>query len=113
MVFGLQPLPAGRADMLVSVPERALLELLSDVGKGQTLSEARHLVESLPSLRPKVLDDLLEHATRVKVIRLTHALASATGHSWADVAARHNERLGASGWVSVTKSGERIDLRHP
>jgi hypothetical protein len=31
--FGLQPLPSGRSDILVSVPERALLELLSDVGE--------------------------------------------------------------------------------
>jgi hypothetical protein len=30
--FALQPLPAGRPEVLVSTPERALLELLSDVG---------------------------------------------------------------------------------
>lgn len=109
--LGLQPLPNAATDVLVSVPERALLELLSDVGKGQTLSEARLLVESLPGLRPKVLDELLAHTVRVKVIRLAHALSSAAKHPWADVAARHNQRLGDAGWVSVTKSGERIDLR--
>jgi hypothetical protein len=109
--LGLQPLPNAPSDVLVSVPERALLELLSDVGKGQTLSEAKHLVEGLPSLRPKVLDELLTHTVRVKVVRLAHALSSAAGHPWADVAARHNHRLGDAGWVSVTKSGERIDLR--
>lgn len=109
--WGLQPLPNGRADVLVSVPERALLELLSDVGKGQTLLEARQLVEGLPSLRPQVLDELLAHTVRVKVIRLAHALSSAAKHPWAEVAARHTQRLGGAGWVTVTKSGERIDLR--
>ena len=108
---GLQPLPNGRADVLVSAPERALLELLSDVGKGQSLSEAKHLVEGLPSLRPKMLDTLLMHTTRVKVVRLAHALATASGQSWAKVTAMHDQRLGKAGWVAVTKSGERIDLR--
>jgi hypothetical protein len=44
--FGLQPLPNGRPEVLVSVPERALLELLSDVGKTQSLDEARQLVDN-------------------------------------------------------------------
>jgi len=39
--FGLQPLPNGRPEVLVSVPERALLELLSDVGKAQS-SRGKH-----------------------------------------------------------------------
>lgn len=111
--LGLQPLPNATSTVLVSVPERALLELLSDVGKGETLSEAKHIVEGLPSLRSKVLDELLAHTVRVKVVRLAHALSSAAGHSWAGVAARHNQRLGDAGWVAVTKSGERIDLRRP
>lgn len=111
--LGLQPLPNSATGVLVSAPERAMLEMLSDVGKGQTLSEAKQLVESLPSLRAKVLDELLAHTVRVKVVRLAHALSSAAKHAWADVAARHNQRLGDAGWVAVTKSGERIDLRRP
>lgn len=109
--MGLQPLPNGRADVLVSVPELAFLELLSDVGKGQSLSETKRITDSLPSLRPKLLDELLKHTTRVKVVRLAHDLATASGHAWADVTAKHNSRLGVAGWVAVTKSGERIDLR--
>lgn len=108
---GLQPLPNGRGDLLVSTPERAMLELLSDVGKGQTLQEAKQIIEGLNGLRPKVLDSLLAHTTRVKVIRLAHALAMAAGQPWSDVTATHSKRLGDSGWVAVTKAGERIDLR--
>ncbi len=108
---GLQPLPNGRADVLVSTPERALLELLSDVGKGQALQEARLIVEGLGGLRPKVLDTLLTHTTRVKGVRLAHALATQTSQPWADVTAVHSKRLGEGGWVAVTKAGERIDLR--
>jgi len=108
---GVQPLPDGRGDVLVSTPERAMLEMLSDVGKGQSLQEARQIIEGLGGLRPKVLDSLLAHTTRVKVTRLAHALATATGQPWAEIAAAHSTRLGKSGWVAVTKTGERIDLR--
>lgn len=53
---GLRSLPVGRPDVLVSVPERALIELLSDVGKIQPLEEERQLVGLLYTLREKVLD---------------------------------------------------------
>jgi hypothetical protein len=43
---GMAPLPGGRSDLPVSAPERAVLELLSDIGKSQGLEEARHLVEA-------------------------------------------------------------------
>lgn len=109
--MGLQPLPNGRPDVLVSVPERALLELLSDVGKGQSLAEARSIVDGLGGLRVNVLDELLSHTNRVKVLRLAEALGTAAGQPWAGTAASHVEHLAKTGWVAVTKSGERIDLR--
>ena len=43
----------------MSVPERAMLELLSNVGKNQSLDEAGRLVETLRSLRTKVLEELM------------------------------------------------------
>jgi hypothetical protein len=111
---GLAPLPAGHADVLVSTPERALLELLSDVGKGQELEEARHLVEAARTLRLPVLDELLAHLTRIKVARLAHALAEQLELSWVDLARRHSERLGGGRrWVSTTKAGERLNLKRP
>jgi len=111
---GLQPLPGGDKRVLVSVPERALLELLSDVGKAQSLTEARSLAESTPGLRTKVLDELLLHTTRIKVVRLAAAFGAELGLPWADIAHKHSERIGGGArWVAVTKTGERMDLRHP
>ena len=110
--FGLQPLPDGRSDVLVSVPERAMLELFSDVGKNQPLEEARQLVEGLHSLRKKVLEELLAHVTRIKVIRLAESLSQEFDLPWADLAKHHSQRLGGGKrWVGVAKSGERLDLR--
>lgn len=111
---GIAPMPGGRADVPVSTPERALLELLSDVGKGQELEEARNLLESARSLRPPVLDELLSHLKRIKVARLAHALAEELELSWADLARLHSDRLGGGRrWVSTTKSGERLNLKRP
>lgn len=111
---GIAPLPGGRAEVPVSTPERALLELLSDVGKGQELEEARNLLESVRSLRVPVLDELLSHLKRIKVARLAHSLAEELELSWADLARRHSERLGGGHrWVSTTKSGERLNLKRP
>jgi hypothetical protein len=112
--FGLQPLPAGDPRMLVSVPERAMLELLSDVGKVQSLTETRELVESLPGLRTKVLDELLAHTTRIKVVRMAASLATSMKLPWATLASQHSERIGGGArWVAVGRSGERLDLRRP
>jgi hypothetical protein len=46
---------------MVSVPERAILELASDIGKGQSLEEASNLSASLRNLRADVLDEFLGH----------------------------------------------------
>lgn len=111
---GLAPLPAGRPDLLVSTPERAVLELLSDVGKSQGLEEARHLVEAANSMRTGVLEVLLAHLKRIKVARLAHTLADELDLPWKGVARRHSERLGGgSRWVSATRTGERLNLKRP
>lgn len=112
--LGLQPLPNGDPRVLVSVPERAMLELLSDVGKTQSLVEARELIEGLLSLRVKVLDELLMHVTRIKVIRAAASLAEELGLPWADVAKQHSLRIGGgTRWIAVSKAGERLDFKKP
>lgn len=111
---GLAPLPSGPPDVMVSTPERALLELLSDVGKAQGLEEARHLVESARALRMPVLDELLTHLQRIKVVRLACMMADELGLPWANMARQHSERLGGGErWVSTTKTGERLNLKRP
>lgn len=67
----------------VSAPERALLELLSDVGVRQPLQEARELVESSYSLRADVLRELLQRCTSVKTVRLCLQLGREASLPWA------------------------------
>jgi len=66
----------------VSAPERALLEVLSEVGLRQPLQEARELVESSYSLRADVLRDLLKRCTSVKTVRLCLQLGRELSPPW-------------------------------
>ncbi|MDN5872002.1 MAG: type IV toxin-antitoxin system AbiEi family antitoxin [Nitrococcus sp.] len=66
----------------VSTPERALLELLSEVGVRQPLQEARELVESAYSLRADVLRELLQRCTSVKTVRLCLQLGREGSLPW-------------------------------
>ncbi|MDA8260950.1 MAG: type IV toxin-antitoxin system AbiEi family antitoxin domain-containing protein [Betaproteobacteria bacterium] len=66
----------------VSAPERALLELLSEVGVRQPLQEARELVESAYNLRADVLRELLQHCTNVKTVRLCLQLGREASSPW-------------------------------
>ncbi|MDM0004800.1 type IV toxin-antitoxin system AbiEi family antitoxin domain-containing protein [Variovorax sp. J22G73] len=90
----LQPWPGGRPEVVVSVPERALLQLLRDVGKTKTLQDSRNLVERMHNLHLPVLDKLLAHTTRIKVLRLTRFLSEKLGLPWAQVARTHSESMG-------------------
>ena len=110
--LGLAPLPNGRPDVLVSTPERALLELLSDAGKNQSIEETRHLVESVRNLRLPLLDELMSHLTRLKVVRLARMLADDFNQPWKTLAEKHSERLGGGErWISVGKTGDLLDLK--
>lgn len=110
--LGLAVLPDGRPDVLVSTPERALLELLSEVGKRQGLEEASHLLESARTVRLPVLDELLAHLTRIKVARLAAALSHELDLPWQAMARHHSERLGGGErWVTRGRTGERLNLK--
>jgi hypothetical protein len=108
----IKPLPNGQPDVLVSVPELALLELASDIGKGQSIEEAQNLVESLRNLRPTVLEECLLHCTRIKVVKLVRDLGEHSGFLWGQDLQKHVDRLGAGKrWDSTNKHGERLSLK--
>ena len=108
---GLKCLPSGSPEVLVSVPERAILELASDIGKGQSMEEASNLVLGLRNLRSDVLDEFLRHCKRVKVVRLVRDLGREADFSWAGDIQKHVDRLGAGKrWSNNTKNG-RLTLK--
>ena len=79
----VRPFENRKGAPLVSAPERALLEVLSEVGVRQPMQEARELVESSYSLRADVLRDLLKRCASVKTVRLCLHLGRELSQPWA------------------------------
>ena len=109
---GLQPLPETPDGVLVSVPERALLEMLSEVGVHQGIEEARNIMEGARALRAEVLATLLKNCRRVKVARLCVRWAEELNLPWAASAKRAvGNRLGQSRWTARLKDGTTLVLK--
>lgn len=90
----------------VSAPERALLELLSEVGVRQPLQEARELMESTYNFRADVLRDLLKSCTSVKTVRLCLQLGRELSLPWASKLDTKKLPTGSKrAWVSRSKNG--------
>src|SRR5580704_17830303 len=110
--FGLQPLPETPDGVLVSVPERALLEMLSEVGVHQGIEEARNIMEGARSLRPEVLTTLVKNCRRVKVVRLCVSWAEELNLPWADAAKQAAGKSLSSGrWTTRLKDGTLLVLK--
>jgi hypothetical protein len=91
---------------LVSEPERAVLELLSDVGVRQPLQEARDLLEETPSLRAAVLQGLLARCKQVKTVRLCLTLGRELSLPWVSKLAPKRLPTGSEQrWVGRSKEG--------
>ena len=100
------PLEGRNGAPRVSSPERALLEMLSEVGVRQPLKEARELVEGSYSLRADVLGDLLLHCSSVKTVRLCPQLGrEVSAPRVARLDARSLPTGSARPWVSRTAEG--------
>jgi hypothetical protein len=102
----VRPFESRQAGPLVSAPERALLEVLSEVGVRQPLQEARELVESTYSLRADLLRDLLKRCTSVKTVRLCLQLGRELSLPWAAKLDPAQMPTGsARAWVSRSADG--------
>ncbi len=91
---------------LVSTPERALLELLDEVGVRQPLQEAKEITEGTYTLRAAVLMDLLKQCERVKTVRLCLMLGRELSLPWFDKLDATVLPTGSgSAWISKSKTG--------
>jgi hypothetical protein len=114
VAFGLSPLPESPNGPLVSEPERALLEMLSEVGLQQSVEEARHIMEGARSLRPEVLRRLLQECVRVKVVRLCTQWAQELNLPWSSDARKAVAQSRAPGqgrWTARMKDGTTLILK--
>jgi Transcriptional regulator, AbiEi antitoxin, Type IV TA system/Transcriptional regulator, AbiEi antitoxin N-terminal domain len=68
--------------LVVSCPERAVLELLDELPARETFHQVDKLFEGLTALSPRRLQPLLESCRSVKVKRLFFFFADRHGHAW-------------------------------
>lgn len=106
--------PPGVDDgMLASVQERAILELLYEVGVDQDLDEARNIFQLLRYPRVRILGELLSVCASVKVVRLFLTWARET--QVVDVDRLLNDypvRVGsASRWIRELDDGTVLNLK--
>ena len=105
-MLGVGPFENHNGAPQVSTPERALLELLDEVGVRQPLQEAREIAEGTYSLRAEVLVELLKHCTSVKTVRLCLRLGRELSLPWVDKLDTAALPKGSGRpWVSKSKDG--------
>ena len=80
--LGLADYQAGAFSIKISGPERAMLECLHLAPDTLDLVECYQVMEGLTTLRPKLLQPLLEQCSSVKVKRLFLYMAEKAGHAW-------------------------------
>lgn len=106
--------PPGITEALrVSAVERAVLELLHDVGTDQSLEEARSLFDGLRNLRPDVVGQLLGCCTSVKTVRLFLTWSRETALLDVDaLIQRHRPNVGSGKrWMSRLPDGTLLTLK--
>ncbi len=94
------------------MPERALLEMLGEVGVHQEIDEARDIMETVRSLRTRELATLLASCRMVKAARLCVIWAEELGLAWAPVARKAAaDKLGGGRWIKRLKNGHTLILK--
>ena len=106
----VQPWGPWRWPLMLSAPERAILELLDELPDQETFHQADMLMEGLSTLSPTRLQTLLADCRSVKVKRLFFFFADRHRHAWLKRLDRSAIDLG-SGKRMLVKGG-RFDAKH-
>lgn len=110
--YGISTLPENPDGPRVSEPERALLEMLSEVGVHQEVDEARNIMEGLRQLRTARLAKLLSACRMVKAARLCVGWSEELGLPWAGKAREAaEEKMGSGRWIARLKDGRTLILK--
>ena len=81
-LLGVESMILEQYELLVSSPERAILECLNLPDATSSLLDIYYIMEGLTTLRPKLVQALLESCTSLKVKRLFLYMAEKANHPW-------------------------------
>ncbi|MDD2653077.1 MAG: type IV toxin-antitoxin system AbiEi family antitoxin domain-containing protein [Sulfurimonas sp.] len=104
---GLKSIPSNIKDweMVVSSPERAIMELLYQVKpNGLSFEFAAEIFEGLTTLRPSLVNELLTMCENIRVKRLFLFLTSYFNHPWSKHIKTDGLELG-TGRMQIVKNG--------
>ncbi len=79
---GLKKIKMGDFDIVISAPERAMFEVLHNFPFAESPDETSYLMEGLATLRPEVVQTLLEQCSSIWVKRLFMVQAEMAKHPW-------------------------------
>jgi hypothetical protein len=102
---GLEMYDIEKLPTIISSAERAVFELLYQAPSDIDLQEASDIFELLRTLRPELIQELLENCSSVKVKRLFLFFADKFQHYWLKYLNLKNIDLG-SGIREITKGGK-------
>jgi len=107
----------GELSIRTSVPERAIMEVLHRASSPTRIEQAVELMSGLTTLRPQLLQALLEQCRSIKVKRLFLWAAESAGHEWFGRLSVDRVNLG-QGKRSLCRGGRfdpkyRITVPHP
>ena len=107
-LLGVEAMTVNQYDLLVSSPERAILECLNFPDASSSLLDIYYIMEGLTTLRPKMVQTLLEACTSQKVKRLFLYMAEKAGHAWFKALKLESINLGTSRFM-ITSTGKYIN----
>jgi hypothetical protein len=105
----LVPFEEMNFSILISGPERALLECLHLAPHKLDLIECYQIMEGLSNLRPKLVQQLLAKCTSIKIKRLFLFMATKAQHQWLNFVDQKKIDLGR-GDRSVIKVAHTMPL---
>lgn len=103
--LGVTTFDCGGFQIEISSRERAALEMIELLGRFHTFDECMLIFENLGSLRPTVIQELLEACTSIKAKRVFLFLAKQLGHKWFNDLDLTKVDLG-KGVREITKNGK-------
>lgn len=104
---GVETMNVEQHELLVSSPERAILECLHLPDSSSSLLDIYYIMESLTTLRPKLVQTLLESCSSQKVKRLFLYMAEKANHPWFKALNPTNVNIGTSR-LMITPTGKYI-----
>jgi len=105
--IGVEIMSVDDRELLVSSPERAILECLNLPDSASSLLDIYYIMEGLTTLRPKLVQQLLESCTSQKVKRLFLYMSEKANHPWFKTLKIDRICIGTSRYMA-TQTGKYI-----